>query len=215
MAGEAKRQSIDKIVYGTALVVALIAGIFAVMNAQEEPEVAASPAAPSSAAPSPAAESPAREPEPPPTTPEVGGVEIVERPPGRSKAGPDYVPQLPEVPDLATQPPPPPADPGDEDPRFAQLGVEMRILSRARELLGAHPSEALGVLEQHRRHHPSGALAEEREAFAIEALLALEHVDEAERRYYDFLARYPHSDFESRLREMMLRAPHRIGAVGR
>src|SRR5690606_11007588 len=112
-------------------------------------------------------------------------VEIVEAAPARSLAGPDFVPDLPEVPDLATEPPPPRRVVPD-DPRMAELGVEMRILSRARELLAEHPSEALAVLRQHRRQHPAGVLREEREAFSIEALLLLEHVDEAERRYYEF-----------------------------
>ena len=211
MADDAKRRNVDKLIYGTALVVALVAGVFAVVNAADDGADVVSTDPVPIARPATRPDAAAREADAPPT----GGVEIVEPPPGRSKAGPDYVPQLPEVPDLAHEPPPPPADPGAEDPRFAQLGVEMRILSRARELLGAHPAEALGVLDQHRRQHPSGVLAEEREAFTIEALLALEHVDEAERRYYDFTSRYPHSEFDGRLREMMLRPPHQVGAVGR
>lgn len=114
------------------------------------------------------------------------------------------VPDLPAVPDLATQPPPPPrAEGGEEDPRLAQLGAEMRFLSRARELLDERPGEALAVLEQHRRAHPHGILREEREAFSIEALVSLERRDEAERRYYDFLRAYPSSAFAPRLRTLM------------
>jgi hypothetical protein len=71
------------------------------------------------------------------------------------------------------------------------------------------------VLEQHRRVHPHGVLREEREAFAIEALLALSHVAEAERRYYDFLREYPDSAFRERLRAAMRRPPSEVGASGR
>jgi len=75
----------------------------------------------------------------------------------------------------------------------------MRHLSRARELLADHPAEALGILEQHRRQFPQGGLSEEREAFAIEALVALGRTDLAERRYYDFVRDYPSSELAGRL----------------
>jgi len=197
----------DSMVYGLALVVALIAGAAAVLSATGEDEAPAASAEGTAAAePEPAAPDAAEEP--------TGGVEIVEPAPRRSKAGPDYEPDLPEVPDLEREPPPE-REPAAADPRFADLGAEMRILSRARELLAEHPAEALSVLEQHRRRHPGGALREEREAFAIEALVNLEHVHEAERRYYDFLRDFPHSDFDARLAELMQRPPHEVGAMGR
>lgn len=126
---------------------------------------------------------------------------------------PGFVLDLPEVPDLATQPPP--ARPASNDPRMESLAAEMRILSHAREMLGEHPAEALGVIRQHQRQYPDGVLREEREAFAIEVLLALEHTDEAERRYYDFLQRFPQSEHRESLQRAMLRPPHRIGAGGR
>ena len=145
---------------------------------------------------------------------ETGRVIFADAGPARSaRVGPDFVPDLPRVPDLATEPPAPRPEPAD--PRLEQLGAEMRILSHARELLSEHPAEALGVLETHRRRYPGGVLREEREAFVIETLLALEHVDEAERRYYDFLSDYPDSDFRERLRDAMQRAPHEVGASGR
>ncbi|MBZ0121042.1 MAG: hypothetical protein K8H88_28870, partial [Sandaracinaceae bacterium] len=55
----------------------------------------------------------------------------------------------------------------------------------------------------------------EREAFAIEALLALERADEAERRYYDFRRAFPQSDFTSRLERAMQRPRHEVGEHGR
>ncbi|MCC6872995.1 MAG: hypothetical protein IT378_01705 [Sandaracinaceae bacterium] len=131
-----------------------------------------------------------------------------------ARAVDDFVPDLPEVPDLATQPPPA-APPTGDDPRLRQLGAEMRLLSRAREQLAEHPAEALSLLDQHRRLHADGVLREEREAFAIEALLALERADEAERRYYDFRRAFPQSDFTSRLERAMQRPRHEVGEHGR
>jgi hypothetical protein len=170
----------DVLMYGTALALALVGAAVAVGNAFEVERVEApsEPVAPQPAAP----------PEEPP--PEARGP----------------VPELPSVPDLRTEPPParPAADPAEpDDPRFAELGAEMRYLSRARQLLTERPAEALAVLEQHRRAHPRGAFREEREAFAIEALVATGARDGAERRYYDFQRDFPGSSFTSRLETLM------------
>lgn len=168
----------DVLMYGTVLVLALVGAIIAVSNAYETEQRDPLPVAP--VAPMAASES-----EPPP--PEAQGP----------------VPELPAVPDLRTQPPPPRPTDIPEDPRFAELAGEMRYLSRARELLAEHPADALSILEQHRRAHPRGALREEREAFAIEALVAMDERAAAERRYYDFQRAFPGSDFTSRLETLM------------
>ncbi len=190
-----QERSIDRWLYGGAAALAVAAGLFALAGGLSGPDgeedtgldAPAQPAAPRA-----------------PVAP--GAVRFGDAGPELSaRVGPDFVPDLPEVPDLEREPPPPRAAPAD--PRMEQLGSEMRILSRARELLAEHPAEALGILETHRRRYPEGVLCEEREAFVIETLVALEHVDEAERRYYDFLSDFPDSDFRERLRETMLRAP--------
>lgn len=123
----------------------------------------------------------------------------VQKPPGEPEP-PLEPPDLPDVPDLANEPPPPRPE---GDPRMSSLGAEMRYLSRAQQLLEDQPARAYELLDEHRRAHPDGVLAEEREAFAIEALLALERREEAERRYTDFLRRFPQSDFTERLSEML------------
>ena len=193
---------LDRWLYGGAGALALFAGAIAIANACGE-EDAAQPEATET-------ETEGRAPQ----TPTTGGVIFGDAgPPPNARVGPDFVPDLPRVPDLETEPPRPREQPAD--PRMEQLGAEMRILSHARELLTEHPAEALGVLETHRRRYPRGVLREERDAFVIETLLALEHVDEAERRYYDFLTHYPDSDFRERLRQAMQRAPHEVGASGR
>ncbi|HHH28583.1 MAG TPA: hypothetical protein ENK57_09595 [Polyangiaceae bacterium] len=200
----------DRVVYGAALVVALLAAGIAVMANLDDD------GAPTEEIDPVAAARERSERERPTgsieftTPPESGG----EPASAETSARRDFVPDLPEVPDLEAEPPPPrPAT--EEDPRMRSLGAEMRVLSRARELLGQHPAEALGVIEQHRRQYPLGVLREEREAFAVEALLALEHPAEAERRYYDFLESFPRSDHREHLRQAMLRPPHRVGASGR
>lgn len=201
----AEREETDKVVYGVALAVALLAGGLAVAAtfAGEDEDLA----------PARAPRTEHRE-----SRPEPGNVELVDplpEPQGHRRGGPDFVPDLPEVPDLENEPPPERTATDDVDPRMEGLGIEMRFMSRARALIGEHPAEALGILEQHRRRHPHGVLREEREAFAIEALLSLEHPAEAERRYYDFLGRYPDSAFRGRLHEAMRRPPHEVGASGR
>lgn len=192
----------ERMVYGLALVVAVVAGITAMASSWSDDEE--TPASTSAVGPETAAsEAAASETEPP-----SGRMEVEPPTKGTRRAGDDFVPSLPEVPDLATQPPPP--RPARRDPRMGSLTAEMRILNRARELLAEHPAEALGVIAEHRRQHPQGVLREEREAFAIEALLDLEHSAEAERRYYDFLRDYPESNFRERLRERMSRPPHAL-----
>ena len=190
----------DRWLYGGAAALALVAGALAIWNAQSQGDAELAEQTSTDAEPTPP---------PLPGTVVFGDA----GPPPNARVGPDFVPDLPPVPDLETEPPAP--TPARDDPRMEQLGAEMRILSRARELIAEHPAEALGVLQTHRRRYAQGILREERDAFVIEALLALEHVDEAERRYYDFLADYPDSDFRERLREAMQRPPHEVGASGR
>lgn len=200
--------STDRLVYGVALAVALLAGGIAIYSglSGEDPPPETDPVQAARAR----AESEARRtsivlPTPP--------VEPEDEEP-TTRLPPGFVPSLPAVPDLATQPPPA-REHGPDDPRMESLAAEMRILSAARDLLAEHPAEALGVIRQHRLQYPQGVLREEREAFAIEALLALEHTAEAERRYYDFLTDFPDSAHREHLGRAMLRPPHPVGAGGR
>lgn len=212
------KDSTDKIVYGVALVVAVIAMGIAIASGLSSREGTAAEVDPVAEARA-RAEREARQtsielPEPRRPAPPPGTVDEADVASARPlPAG--YVPSLPEVPDLETEPPPAPQAEDGEDPRMENLAAEMRILSRARTLLGEHPAEALGVIRQHQRQYPHGALREEREVFAIEALLALEHADEAERRYYDFLSDFPDSEHRAHLAREMMRPPHRVGASGR
>jgi hypothetical protein len=176
------RSRIEAILYGCALLAALGAGFYAFSDhlGREQPEPEVVPV--EMPAPRAVVDEPAR---PPPEEPAI------------------EVPPLPEVPDLVNEPPPPPLPRTREDERFDTVAAEMRILSRARDLLTQHPSEAFGALEEHRHLYPRGVLREEREAFAIEALVALAHESEAERRYYEFVHDFPDSHFTPHLRDML------------
>ncbi len=217
---EAKDSSTDKLVYGVALGLALLAAGLAIANglsggddAAADP-VAAARARAEREARETSIELPAARSGPIPDAPPPGAVDPADTASARPLP-PGFVPSLPEVPDLAARPPPARVEGDDDDPRMANLAAEMRMLSRARTLLGEHPAEALGVIRQHRRAYPEGALREEREVFAIEALLALEHTAEAERRYYDFLVDFPDSEHREHLMREMQRPPHAVGAGGR
>ena len=181
--------------YGGLLALALGGGVYAIVNADD-----------ASTAAEPAPRAPAARPSTP--SARLGASRAAEERRARDEeaaavALPEGVaaPALPSVPDLATDPPPP--APAARDPRFATLGVEMRLMSRARELVTDHPSAALELLAQHRAEHEDGVLREAREAFTIEALIAMDRRGEAERRYYDFLDEFEGSEFASRLADLL------------
>jgi hypothetical protein len=78
------------------------------------------------------------------------------------------------------------------DPRAAGLS-EASLLDLARAELDRNPRRALALTEEHRRRFPSGALGQEREVIAIEALSRMGQTTEAQRRGSDFERRYPDS----------------------
>jgi hypothetical protein len=75
----------------------------------------------------------------------------------------------------------------------AQRQDEVRLVSRAQRALGNNPALAFSLAERHRALFPGGALAQEREVIAVEALRALRRPAEAEARARRFRARYPDS----------------------
>lgn len=82
---------------------------------------------------------------------------------------------------------------------------ELELLLRARRLVGSAPERALELLERHEREHVRGALGEEREALAIEALLSAHRRPEAERRHRQFLRAHPRSAYTARLHQLFAR----------
>jgi hypothetical protein len=73
---------------------------------------------------------------------------------------------------------------------------ELSLLKRARE---ADPTQALALTAEHARRFPTGALEQEREMIAIDALLRLGRRDVAEQRAKRFQAQYPGSAHARRL----------------
>jgi hypothetical protein len=76
---------------------------------------------------------------------------------------------------------------------------EAELLQRAQRALLDHPSRALALTAEHRRRFAEGALAEEREVIAIEALQRLGREQAARERAAVFEARYPNSVHRSRV----------------
>ena len=77
--------------------------------------------------------------------------------------------------------------------------AEIALLGRAHQALSSNPARALSLTEQHRRDYPSGALGQESDVIAIEALVALGRTGEAEAAAARFRARYPSSAHLRRL----------------
>jgi hypothetical protein len=79
--------------------------------------------------------------------------------------------------------------------------AEVALLERAAHLLGSDPAGALALTQEHAREYPAGALTQEREFVAIEALRALGRTSEANARIDQFMARFPHSAHLRRLEQ--------------
>jgi hypothetical protein len=72
--------------------------------------------------------------------------------------------------------------------------TEDALIDAAREALARGiPAEALAATDEHARRYPAGALTEEREALAIQALVALGRRREAGNRAGEFRKRWPDS----------------------
>ena len=98
------------------------------------------------------------------------------------------------------RPSPPAPEPAEG---LAAPELEVRLLGRAQGLLGTDPSAALDLLEEHRRRFPDGVHVQERERFAIEALLHLDRGDEARARAAAFAERWPRSPHRRRIRVLL------------
>lgn len=79
---------------------------------------------------------------------------------------------------------------------------EIALLARAHEALHAQPSQSLALCQQHRVQFAQGHFAQEREAVAIEALVYLHRMQEAEQRWNQFKARYPTSSHRIHLEDL-------------
>jgi hypothetical protein len=94
---------------------------------------------------------------------------------------------------------PPPSNPFETTP----LSQEAALVDRAERLLRSNPAGALRLTEERRRRFPSGALDQEAEVVAIDALLRLGRRDVAERRARIFEAAHGGSLHARRIRRLI------------
>lgn len=79
------------------------------------------------------------------------------------------------------------------------VSSELDLVKEAGQALKSDPSRALQLTMEHARIYPSGALAEEREVIAIEALAHLRRLSAARSRAERFIVAYPRSAHLSRV----------------
>lgn len=125
-------------------------------------------------------------------------------------------PPLPQAEPVAT---PPVARPTHSAPSSSSADVptepplpsvdELSILHRAQGALRRNPAEALALGARHEREFPGGALAQEREVIAIDALLRMGRSAEATARAQRFAARYPGSAHAQRVEQLLKNAEMR------
>jgi hypothetical protein len=77
--------------------------------------------------------------------------------------------------------------------------LEVELLERARGSLASNPAHALSLTSEHKLRFPGGALAQEREVIAIEALKRLGRSDQASLRADEFAKNYPGSAHRRKL----------------
>jgi outer membrane protein assembly factor BamD (BamD/ComL family) len=73
-------------------------------------------------------------------------------------------------------------------------------LNRARVALKQDPKRALSLTGQHKQLYPNGALSQEREVIAIDALARLNKKRDAEKRADRFDKQYPESAHKEKVR---------------
>lgn len=76
---------------------------------------------------------------------------------------------------------------------------EAALLRSARQALATSPARTLALTQEHRRRYPRGILDQEREALAIDALIALGRDGEARARARTFELAYPGSPHRARI----------------
>jgi len=81
--------------------------------------------------------------------------------------------------------------------------AELAILRPARAHVRSKPARALELVAEHARRYPRGALTEEREVIAIDALVASERLEDAAARAGSFFADYPRSAHARRVRTLL------------
>jgi len=154
------------------------------------PAVPAPPRAGTASSPVPRAEAPS-----PPASPPLAAAPSPARAISASSSTP-----------LPVEPVAAPASPGETAGTAAPAlapETEVHLLERAQDALGASAAEALALTRQHAGRFPGGALAQERELVAIQALLRLGQAGEARARGARFLAAFPGSAHRRRIEALV------------
>ncbi|MCA9706522.1 MAG: hypothetical protein KDK70_11785 [Myxococcales bacterium] len=84
---------------------------------------------------------------------------------------------------------------------------EARLVARARSSLASDPARALSLTQDAEEEFPRGQLVEERQAIAVQALVALGRHDQARRQGAAFLARFSHSAHAAAVRRALSDVP--------
>jgi len=166
-----------KILLAAALAAAFGGGV--AVGRASAPSPAASPASSSSVATASRADAPS-----PMLSPPEGGPPSIEA---------SALPPAPPVPSaVSTAPRTPPTDTSGD------LAKEQELVDTARGALArGRAAEAMVATERHAARFPNGALAEERDALAVQALALDGRIDEARLRAARFTAKYPRSIFRA------------------
>jgi hypothetical protein len=92
-------------------------------------------------------------------------------------------------------------------PKQTSVPPELQLLAQAQRALRGSPSDALELTALHARAYPAGEFVEEREAIAVEALVALGNKAAARTRGRAFMSRYPSSAYASRVARLVEAIP--------
>jgi hypothetical protein len=115
--------------------------------------------------------------------------------------------------DVTTPEPPPSAEVEAPAPAVppadaaSRLREEAMVVRNAERLLSSNPARALALTEERRQRFPGGALGQEAEVVAIEALLKLGRREAAVARAKSFEASHPGSVHARRLRALIGSSP--------
>ena len=101
------------------------------------------------------------------------------------------------------------------------LAREVPLIDAGRSELATAPSRALATLETHRREFPHGQLAAEREFLAVQALVQMNRIADANKRAHELSTHYPTSSYAARAARLIedveaqrAAAPARDGSHG-
>ncbi|HTB75121.1 MAG TPA: hypothetical protein VK762_17845 [Polyangiaceae bacterium] len=137
--------------------------------------------------------------------------EAAETPGDPVPVGPSAAPAPPVAPRLiarnspakAKENEPPVLSPTMDPSPVSPVDTEFSLVEQAQRALAADPGRALELTDRDARLYPSGALAQEREVIAIQALLGLGRADEARARGARFSQVFAGSAYAPRIAQLL------------